>query len=153
METIENIKTDEGYRSEPYLCSAGKLTWLYGRNIEDRPITQEEWEDLKLLLEEGSTIKEWAHDLFMIEIVELEDVVQKRWDIELYHSPEVTSILINMLYNMGESRFNPLKWPKFFKAVRNRNYKKAAEEMKNSRWYRQVGKRSERLYNAMKRQV
>ena len=42
-ETIEQIKIDEGYRAEPYLCSEGKLTWLYGRNIEDRPITDNEW--------------------------------------------------------------------------------------------------------------
>lgn len=52
METIEQIMNDEaGFRADIYLCTEGKRTWLYGRNIEDMPITPYEWGMLSKMLE------------------------------------------------------------------------------------------------------
>lgn len=43
---IEQLKKelirDEGFRSKPYKCTAGKLTIGVGRNIEDNGITEDE---------------------------------------------------------------------------------------------------------------
>jgi lysozyme len=42
-ESLEDqIKRHEGKRLNPYVCSAGKLTIGYGRNLEDRGITDDE---------------------------------------------------------------------------------------------------------------
>ena len=38
------IKKHEGLSLKPYKCTAGKLTIGYGRNIEDKGISQEEAE-------------------------------------------------------------------------------------------------------------
>ena len=149
METIENIKTDEGYRAEPYICSEGKLTWLYGRNIDDRPITEDEWANLKLILYAGGDLKQWADCLFSQEVTLVDSDLLALGFNRIMHTDNVSNIVLNMAYNMGVTKFNPKKWPKFFKALADKDYKEAAEQMKDSRWYGQVGRRSGRLYKAM----
>ena len=151
METIDNIITDEGgYRSEVYLCSAGKRTWLIGRNIEDRPITKIEWGQLSEILKNGGFMKDWAILLFETEIQLCYSDLVNTYGVNLpIFSDEIQVILMNMAYNMGTSRFNPVKWPKFFKALSEGNWSEAADEMKNSRWYQQTKSRAKRLTKAM----
>ncbi len=161
METIEQIKADEGYRAEPYICTAGKLTWLYGRNIEDRPITKEEWGVYKLkIATERWGLKEFADWLFKGEVqtvyAELKDRGFNRFN---HDSREANIIIGNMAYNMGTTRFNPKKWPNFFAAIERKDYDRAATEMEwrdstckeRSRWYLQTGNRSKRLVESMRR--
>ena len=149
VETIEQIKIDEGgYQAEVYLCTAGKLTWLYGRNLTDRPIKKSEWEALQDLLGAGYTQKDWADSLFDEEI----DYIIFRIGIRLRISSmpeEVQNIIVNMAYNMGRSNFNQTKWPKFFKALMDKNWKQAAIEGRDSKWFRQVGQRSVRLMKSL----
>lgn len=152
METIEQIKIDEGdYKAEVYLCTAGKLTWLYGRNIEDRPITKQEWEILRETIISGGTQKDWANTLFFHELSRIKDELSlKGFDFNGDTVPAtVKNIIFNMAYNMGVSRFNPGKWPKFFKAISECNWNQAATEGKDSLWFNQVGRRSERLMNSL----
>lgn len=150
METIEQIKVDEGgYKSEIYLCTAGKLTWLYGRNITERPIEKVEWHQLSKLLKNGKTQQDWADWLFMNEVYEIRSYFINHG---LYFDEipeEVGNIIINMAYNMGVTKFNPVRWPKFFKAIKNKDWKQAAIEGRDSRWFNQVGHRSKRLMNAL----
>lgn len=150
METIENIKTDEGYRAEPYICPAGKLTVLYGRNIEDRPFTSDELTSLKEILKAGGTLKDWADKLFEEEIQRLRDESFYIKGFARMGAPEeVQNIILNMAYNMGLTRFSPARWPKFFAAVAAQDYQEAARQMIDSRWYGQVGHRATRLVNSM----
>lgn len=149
METIEQIMIDEGYRENVYLCPAGKLTWLFGRNIEDRPISTPEWNLLRNMLSEGKTMRQWAAKLLKIECTSLVDGFD-RHDIILKELPnEVAAILLNMGYNMGLTTFNPKKWPNFFREIEERNWGLAAIAGIDSRWYNQVGQRSKRLMKAM----
>jgi GH24 family phage-related lysozyme (muramidase) len=41
-EIKQRLAVHEGFRSKPYRCTANKLTIGIGRNIEDRPFTEEE---------------------------------------------------------------------------------------------------------------
>lgn len=150
METIEQIMNDEGYSDTVYLCPAGKLTWLYGRNIEDRPITHMEWVSLSEILKNGGTQEQWADELFCIDCNAFSDVIHNVFNIQYGKYPEtVFKILLNMLYNMGETKFNPQKWPNFFRAIKDRNWKQAAVEGRDSRWFHQVGQRSVRLMKSL----
>lgn len=151
METIEQIKIDEGgYQAEVYLCSEGKLTWLYGRNIEDRPITDFEWQILKSNIAAGYSQKDWADILFKNETYELFLNLKDNYGIDMASFCGVVhSILINMAYNMGITKFNPEKWPKFFKAIKEQDWKQAAIEGRDSKWFNQVGQRSVRLMNSL----
>ena len=56
---------------------------------------------------------------------------------------EVKQICANMMFNLGLPRFS--KFRKTINNIINKDYKKAAEEMRDSRWYRQVTNRAERL--------
>ena len=151
METINQIKVDEGgYQAEVYLCSEGKLTWLYGRNIEDRPITDFEYKILSSNLAAGYTQKDWACILFKNETYELFLNLKDNYGIDMESfCGEIQSILINMSYNMGLTKFNPIKWPNFFKAIKEQNWKQAAIEGRDSKWFNQVGQRSVRLMNSL----
>lgn len=151
METINQIAVDEGgYQAEVYLCTKNKRTWLIGRNIEDRPITDDEWKILKDILQDGGTQKDWAEVLFDAEVDMVAGELQHNHNVDLPGLPEnVRVIILNMAFNMGTSRFNPAIWPNFFRAVKNRDFKRAAAEMKNSRWYVQTKSRAKRLYYAM----
>ena len=61
---------------------------------------------------------------------------------------EVQQIVANMMFNMGLTRLSKFKGMKA--AVMKKNWQKAADEMVDSRWYRQVPKRADRLVERMR---
>ena len=56
---------------------------------------------------------------------------------------EVQEILVNTMFNMGRTRLSGFK--NFKKALDEGNWSKAATEGRDSKWYRQVTNRAERL--------
>ncbi|DAB29344.1 MAG TPA: lysozyme [Sulfurimonas sp. UBA12504] len=124
------IQRHEGLELKPYLCSAGKTTIGFGRNLEDIGISKDE---AKCLLENdlNRTVKELEDSVtnFMM----LNDVRQ--------------AVLIDMCYNLGISRFKGFK--KMIDSVEAENYKEAAKHMLGSRWATQVGERATELSEAM----
>lgn len=56
-------------------------------------------------------------------------------------------IVANMAFNLGINRL--LQFEKFLNALEQREYERAAAEMMDSRWAKQVGARSERLKKRM----
>ena len=56
---------------------------------------------------------------------------------------EVQQILVNMMFNMGRTRLS--KFKKMHAAILKATWKEAAKEGRDSRWYRQVTNRAERL--------
>ena len=60
---------------------------------------------------------------------------------------EVQEILVNMIFNMGRPRLSQFK--NFKAALERSNWKIAAFEGRNSKWYRQVTNRAERLMTRM----
>ena len=61
------------------------------------------------------------------------------------------TVLIDMVFNMGVSRFNQREWPNFFGAVIEGDFKRAKTEMLDSKWATQVGDRSKRLADRMEK--
>ena len=61
---------------------------------------------------------------------------------------EAQRIIANMMFNLGRPRFMAFK--KLIAAVNAKNWSKAADEMVDSRWYGQVGNRSQRLVERMR---
>lgn len=56
-------------------------------------------------------------------------------------------VLVDMCFNLGPAKLAGFK--KMIAAVKRRDFQSAAAEMKNSRWYRQVGRRGVRLVQMM----
>lgn len=116
------IKRHEGFSKTLYRCTAGKLTIGYGRNIEDNGISQDEAE---LML--SNDIEE--HD------VELTKVFPDPMPDSCY------AALLDMHFNLGHTKF--MQFRKMISAVKEGDYEKAAEEMLDSAWAKQVPTRAE----------
>jgi GH24 family phage-related lysozyme (muramidase) len=82
------------------------------------------------------------------------DVAQAKTDAKSFFSGVGTlsetrqNVLTNMAFNLGLARLN--KFAALKKALAEKDYAKAAKEMLNSKWAKQVGKRATRLAKEMK---
>lgn len=121
----------EGLRLKPYHCSAGKLTIGYGRNLEDRGITNAEAEYL---------LTNDINDA----IVECRDSFP--WWKGLTNNRKM--VVVDMVFNLGLANFK--KFKKTIACIEKEAYTTAAIEMLDSRWAAQVGTRADELAHMMK---
>lgn len=130
------IKRHEGLRLEVYNDSVGKPTIGYGHLIKPG-----ETEMKKLTLEE-------ADELFESDFIEHLEAAEK---IPGFANADFMrrAAIIDLTFNMGPVWYK--KFPKFTAAFVEGNYVKAAAELENSRWYRQVGSRARTIVELMKR--
>ncbi len=141
---IEKLILHEGMKLKVYDDANGKEiragdtlvghpTIGVGRNVagDGLGITEEE---AKILLSNDvdRVLREVNHWAFM----------------ENLNEPRKT-VIIDMVFNMGCSRFNEQAWPKFFKAVMTGNYKEASKQMLDSKWAGQVKTRANILAKMM----
>ena len=128
---INQLKRDEGFRNKPYFCTAGKLTIGYGRNLDDKGISEDE-----------------------AEIMLVNDLRSARTDCELVfpnfdcYVKARQYALINMMFNLGLSRF--LGFKKMIRAIKEDNWVEASVQALDSQWAEQVGSRAERIALALK---
>ena len=128
---VDLIKKHEGLRLFPYMCSVGKLTIGYGRNIEDTGISKEEAE----------TLLKSDVDACVLALCD-------KTDYYLHLNEARQAVIVNMVFNLGWSRFNQFK--NMIKAIRGGDYSLASIEMLDSKWSRQVGGRAKELAAIMK---
>ena len=131
MNVVELIKLHEGLRLKPYHCTSNKLTIGYGRNLEDRGISDKEAEFLL------------SNDITQVTI-ELERKLSCMFSLNEVRR----AVLIDMAFNMGVTGL--LKFRKTLSCIEAGEYEEAAMEMLDSRWANQVGRRSIRLAEMMR---
>ena len=120
----EFISSSEGKRNVPYHCSAGVLTVGIGhtKDVANRYYSNAE---IDLLFQKDLQIA-------------LKDA--KRLFPSFDSQPvKVKLMLASLSFNLGSNRLS--KFVKFRSAIESKNYAKAAEELRNSLWFRQVGNR------------
>lgn len=133
MEIKDYIKLNEGLRLFPYRCSAKKLTIGYGRNLDDVGISKREAE---LLLADdigecfSSLLRIFDHTLFST----------------LTYNRQM--VLVDLIFNLGANKF--LKFKKMIQAIKDKDFNKVADEIKNSRYYGQVPTRAKRNIDLMR---
>ena len=137
----EELKTDEGVKYEVYLDHLGLPTCGIGHLIKDTEPEQG--------LEVGTAIsEERVNELFDEDIqVTLQECRYLYEDFDDLPE-EAQRIIANMMFNLGRPRLS--RFLKMKQHVDNRDFISASEEMKNSKWYRQVTNRAERLCQRMK---
>ena len=133
METrlTEMLIRHEGVRSKPYRCIAGKLTIGVGRNLEDVGISEDE--AIFLLKNDIARVGR-----------ELEGALSFWSNLSL----DRQLVLLDMCFNLGLAGL--LGFKRMLAAVESVNYEKAADEMLDSKWARQVGSRSTELAEMMR---
>lgn len=125
----ELIKRHEGLRLKPYRCTEGKLTIGYGRNIEDNGISLYEAEQMLY-----NDIQKCYTDLEKIPCWKRLDEVRK-------------AVLLDMCFNIGITRLKTFK--KMLAALELGAYNRAAKEMLDSKWAKQVKSRATELADIM----
>ena len=136
------LEDEEGFREEPYLCSAGKQTIGIGRCFEDNPFDAVEREALRL--NQG---RRWEDDPMTHD----EAVYVLRRDIAkssraltglltqeaLGRLPsEAVDILLRMIFQMGRGGVKAFRKMLIALNEDQPNFAKAADEMLDSEWYR-----------------
>lgn len=122
----EQLVIDEGKRNKPYKDSVGKTTIGVGHNLDDVGLSDDE---IQYILE--NDIDRVIGDL---------DAALPWWSAL---SEERQQVLANMCFNLGISRL--LAFRNTIEAIKEGRYDAAANGMRASLWYRQVGARAERL--------
>ena len=130
---LDMITLHEGLELKPYKCTSDKLTIGIGRNIEDIGIIEAEARYL-LQNDVDRILKEVEHWTFL---EKLNDVRQ--------------AVILDMVFNMGVSRFNANTWVKTFAAIQDEDFDEAANQMLDSKWANQVGQRAIRLSQMMRK--
>lgn len=144
---LKLIKEAEGFSGSIYLCPAGYQTIGYGRNIETNPLSNKErlqcFESSDGIRVSKNTAEDWLKD----EVLRIVDRVQD----ESYFKnldPLRQAVIIDLIYNLGFKKFQSFK--KCIQALKDFNFGIASEELKDSRWFNQVGNRGVRNVEIMK---
>ncbi len=125
----DHIIWAEGYRQFPYKDSVGILTVGVGRNLEALGISRDEAgymldNDIRAVIQDATSLPYW----------------------EQLDGPR-QMVIVDMIFNLGLPRF--LKFKNLNRALTIQDYVRAAHEMLDSKWYRQVGRRAEKLRQIM----
>ena len=150
-EFVKIVAKHEGVVLEPYKDSLGISTIGIGRNLEDRGITDGELmhmnRDLEDVISNGLTEEE-AYYLCINDIKNVEKELVAKKPIVLQLDEARQMCLVDMGFNMGVPRL--MKFVNMWAAVDEGNFEWASEEMLDSRWAKQVGRRATHLSEAMK---
>ena len=134
----EQIKRHEGEVLEIYKDSLGYLTFGVGHLVKEgdpefgqpagTPVSQERVDEV-YELDFEKHVEETVH------------VFESKGGEDFYSLPEdIQHVLINMTFNLGGTRFG--KFNNMWKGVIENDWAKVAVEMEDSRWFKQVGRRS-----------
>lgn len=141
-EMVDRLKIHEGLKLYPYYCPSKKKTIGIGRNVDDNPLTVEELRVIGDDWEHGIT-KEQAMYLCRNDINRCISELKKNlpWFENLDKDRKYA--LIDLCFNMGIKKL--LTFKKTLASIACGNYEKAAEQLLQSKYAKQVGERALRI--------
>ena len=137
----EQLEIDEGVKYEIYNDHLGYATFGVGHLVLDTD--PESGQEIGTSVSESRVIEAFEQDC--------ENVLR---DCNILYEDfaslpeEAQQVIANMMFNMGRPRLSKFKGMK--RGVDSRDWNAAADEMVDSRWYRQVTKRADRLVERMR---
>lgn len=137
---FEQLKIDEGVVNEIYLDHLGYPTFGVGHLVLE---TDPEYGQEVGTPVDEDRVKECFEKDLDTAISECEVLYENFGD----WPDEVQQILVNMMFNMGRTRLSGFK--NFKKALEAEDWKQAGIEGRDSKWYRQVTNRAERLMSRL----
>ena len=133
----DEIANDEGIKYELYLCSENHLTGGIGHLITEwdvdyygkpvgYPVPHEQ-------------VNDWFERDIQVAIGDCKDV----FDDFDGQPEEIQRVLANMAFQLGKATLR--KFKNMIAAVNNHDYQEMANQMADSRWYKQTTNRAQRL--------
>ena len=137
----KELEIDEGVVNEIYLDHLGYPTFGIGHLVTES--------DPESGQKVGTAVSdERVRAAFETDVVSVIDDCNKLYDDFDELPEEVQLIIANMMFNMGRTRLSKFRGMK--RGVDARDWNTAADEMVDSRWYRQVTNRADRLVQRMR---
>jgi len=137
MTIQDEIAEDEGIKYELYLCSEGHLTGGIGHLITewdaeyyDKPI------GTKVEIDQ---VDDWFAKDIKVSVKDCEDLFSNFNDLP----EDIQHVLINMSFQLGRPTLS--KFKNMIAAVHEEDYQEMANQMEDSRWFRQTPNRAQRL--------
>jgi len=137
MTIQDEIAEDEGIKYELYLCSEGHLTGGIGHLITewdaeyyDKPI------GTKVEIDQ---VDDWFAKDIKVSVKDCEDLFSNFSDLP----EDIQHVLINMSFQLGRPTLS--KFKNMIAAVHEEDYQEMANQMEDSRWFRQTPNRAQRL--------
>jgi lysozyme len=137
----EQLKIDEGCVYELYNDHLGYATFGIGHLVTESD--PEHGSDIGTEVSESRVVEAFEQDVQTV----LSDCAILYPDFDELPE-EAQQVIANMMFNMGRPRLSGFKGMK--RGVDARDWNEAADQMVDSRWYRQVGARAERLVERMR---
>lgn len=137
----KQLEIDEGVVYKVYLDHLGYPTFGIGHLIKESD--PEHGEPVDTPVSENRVVEAFEQDVQSV----LSDCNKLYGDFEDLPE-EAQEIIANMMFNLGYPRLSKFKGMK--QGVDTRDWNKAADEMIDSNWYRQVGARAQRLVDRMR---
>ena len=137
----EQLKIDEGCVYEIYNDHLGYPTFGIGHLV--RESDPENGSPIGTKVSEDRVANAFDDDIGIV----LSDCNKLYPDFEDLPE-EAQQIIANMMFNLGRPRLSKFRGMKA--VVDAKDWNRAADEMVDSRWYAQVGRRAERLVNRMR---
>ena len=136
----EMTKFFEGYMPSMYTDSVGKRTIGYGFNADEPTVSRLLPRGVQLGLRELAPAEAESiyHTLYQQAVKDAFEFVGEPAFQKM--SPRQFAIVTDMAYNMGKDRLAGFK--KLRARIQEGDWQGAAREMQNSKWARQVGRRS-----------
>jgi len=121
------FEVDEGLRLKPYKCTAGKTTIGFGRNLDDVGIT--EAMAVAMLDEDTQRAAKGCEKIFGQLWAKWSENRQLGW--------------INLMFNIGYE--GVLRFKNTLRAAQCEDWALVEQNLRQSLWFKQVGKRAERV--------
>ena len=159
QQIVKELKMEEGFRSRPYYDTQKKITIGYGRNLNGLPLTKTEFAYLFPTQPYSRNKIEFLVGYWNLEplkqheaIFLLEEVIKHCEQDALlvygdFYTKELPTtakvVILDLLYNLGRPRYK--KFKNHIAAMKKKDYKAAAAELRDSLAYRQDTSRYESL--------
>lgn len=146
MTVIDLLKKHEGFRKRVYRCTENKQTIGYGYNLDANPLHLSVFE-IDRLKRKGISGKT-AENLLIDQVYNIKFSLDKAipWWSKIGQTRQ--DVLIDMAYNLGINGL--LCFKKTLDHIAVGNYPKAADEMLESTWAKQVHGRANELADMMR---
>lgn len=142
LERLRNeLEADEGCKYKIYLDHLGLPTYGIGHLVTEND--EEHGQPVGTPVSEERVAEVFEQDI-QITLDECQRLYEDFDDLP----EEVQLIIANMMFNMGRPRLSQFKGMKA--GVDARDWNQAADEMVDSKWYRQVTNRADRLVTRMR---
>jgi lysozyme len=134
---LADLERDEGYRAHSYRDTENIWSLGIGRNLEANPLTGDEWKQLLDAGEIAVSISLAGSRRLVrnaLPVIAVQCATTFAWWVAL-HEPR-REVISNLVFNLGLKKL--LGFREMLKAMAAGDYDRAAEELQDSRWFKQV---------------